>query len=94
MIIAFFVIYISAFVTTLGPITWLYISEIVQPPTVPYTTMVNWIFSCLIITLFPMLKEYTIYLLLFFALNLLLNQIMCYYFMIETKGKTELVIRN
>lgn len=72
---------------TLGPIAWLYIPEIVQPPTVPYTTMTHWILACTLITVFPIVQYYTAYLFLFFSIMTTLNAIMCYYFMVETQDK-------
>lgn len=44
---------------TLGPIVWIYISETVQPPLVPFTTMTNWIFAFLVITSFPIIRNHS-----------------------------------
>lgn len=77
------------FVTTLGPLTWLYIPEIIQPPSVPHATMVNWGVACLVITLFPIFKHHSARIFLFFALMTFCNIIMCWLLMIETKGKSE-----
>lgn len=89
LIIICLLAYITAFVITLGPITWLYIPEIVQPPTIPKSTMINWGLACIVITLFPMIQGYTMFLFLFFSFITALNIFMCYNFMIETKNKQE-----
>jgi hypothetical protein len=89
LIIICLIMFVSSFVITLGPITWLYIPEIVQPPTVPYITIINWVLACLIITVFPMVKDYTSLIFLFFFGISVVNFVMCYFLMVETKGKNE-----
>lgn len=93
LIIVCLICYASAFVITLGPITWLYIPQIVQPPTVPFTTMLNWFLACIIITLFPMMQAYLKWIFLFFAFIVAANFFMCYFLMVETKGKKEAEVR-
>lgn len=51
-----FVVFICSFTMTVGPITWLYIPEIVQPPTIPYTTMTSWACAYLMVFLFPIIR--------------------------------------
>ena len=45
------------FSLTLGPIVWLYITEIVQPNIVPFATTLNWISVSLVNTFFPILMN-------------------------------------
>lgn len=87
LILTCFIVYVSTFVMTLGPIAWLYIPEIVQPPLVPYTTMTHWALACTVITIFPMIKDYAAILFLFFSLMTGCNAVMCYYLMVETREK-------
>jgi hypothetical protein len=86
--IIFLLTFVSAFVMTQGPITWLYVAEIVQPPTVPYTSMMNWIFACLIITLFPIFRNHSGMIFGIFGIFTFVNLCMCYFLMSETKDKT------
>ena len=88
MILIFFSIYIVAFVLTMGPITWLYIPEIVQPPTVTYTTMTNWAFACFIIVFYPIVKDgLGSAIFLIFSLATIFFYFMTRDIMIETKDK-------
>jgi hypothetical protein len=40
---------------SLGPVSWLYIADIVQPKMIPYSTAGNWIPASIIIILFPII---------------------------------------
>lgn len=51
-----FVYFMANFGLSLGPIIWLYMPEIVKPAFLPYSTMVNWATSALVILLFPIIK--------------------------------------
>ena len=51
-----FVYFMANFGVSLGPIIWLYIPEIVKPSFLPYSTMINWSFSALVILIFPIIK--------------------------------------
>ena len=84
---------------TFGPIPWLYIPEIVQPNIVPFATVTNWSFCSLIIGLFPVIRAHSENkgcpgLFLFFAICTLIYFFITYKFMVESRGKTELEIRE
>lgn len=56
-LIAFSLILLRAtFSSTLGPIPWLYMAEIVKPNIIPYGTLINWTFATLVMFLFPILS--------------------------------------
>jgi hypothetical protein len=42
---------------TLGPLAWFYISEILQPALIPFSTTANWIGALSVIFLFPIVKD-------------------------------------
>ena len=50
-------IYLAAFTMTVGPITWLYVPEIIQPGIVAYATMINWLSACLVVWVYPVARE-------------------------------------
>lgn len=95
LILCFFTAYIISFVLTMGPITWLYIPEVVQPPTVPYTTMTNWAFASCIISLYPIVGEKLgAGIFVIFGICTLVFFFICLGVMVETKNKVESEIRN
>ena len=90
---------ISTFAISISPITWLYIPEIVQPPLIPFTTIVNWCSAYLIVFLFPIIQENSVnkdtpYLFLFFALCMVVHTVVLWVVMQETRYKNESEIRE
>lgn len=57
MIIISVVLLRGAFSCTLGAIYWVYISEIVKPNIIPYSSLVNQIGISLVIFLFPIISQ-------------------------------------
>lgn len=49
-------IFMANFGLTLGPVTWLYIAEVLEPIFIPITTFINWVSASIITTMFPILK--------------------------------------
>ena len=47
-----------SFSFTLGPLVWLYNTEIVQPNIMPLATTINWITVSIVNTSYPILSEY------------------------------------
>ena len=39
-----------------GPVTWIYMSETIQPNIMPYAAMINWISVAIVNTIFPILR--------------------------------------
>ena len=83
---------------SVSPITWLYIPEIVQPPLIPFTTIVNWVSAYLIVFLFPIIHENsknsdTPGLFLFFCFCMIVHLIVLWVLMRETRLKKESEIR-
>lgn len=84
------ILYMLMFGLTLGPITWLYVPEIIPASVVPYATMDNWIAATIVYTITPIVVDaagpavlffiFTGLTAIFFVMNLLL--------MVETKGLT------
>lgn len=50
-------VYMAVFGSTLGPVVWLYIPEIVEDKIVPITTAFNWACSSIVIILVPILTS-------------------------------------
>lgn len=86
----FLILYMLLFGLTLGPITWLYIPEIIPADMVPYATVDNWVAATIVYSMTPMVVGayggnpsvlffiFTGLTFLFFVINAL--------FMVETKG--------
>jgi SP family arabinose:H+ symporter-like MFS transporter len=77
---------------TLGPITWIYIPEIVNPNLIAFSICMNWIAQGFLLTFFPIVEEYTGdmgYSFLICALFGLIGLLINYWLMIETKDKSE-----
>jgi hypothetical protein len=76
----------------IGPITWQYMPEIVEPKMSPFTTALNWFTGSLVVLLFPILASLgnpgPIF--IFFAVYCFLSFIFNQFYMVETKGKTQL----
>ena len=100
MLIIFSVfIYILAFVSTLGPIMWMYFAEVIQPNRVPFAVASNWLSNSMIVIFFPIIRASCGNIdcppvFLFLAGCVLIALIVCKFFMVETKDKTELEIRE
>lgn len=99
IILLSFVCILLAFMTTLGPIMWMYIAEIVQPNVIAPINVSHWTASWLMIALFPVIREaygeesYP-YVFLGCAALMGIALVVNHIFMVETKGKTELQIRE
>jgi MFS family permease len=80
----------------IGPVTWLYMPEIVEPWLSPFTTAMNWFTGSLVVILFPILAALgnpgPIF--IFFAAYCFLSFLFNQFFMVETKGKTQLEIKQ
>jgi hypothetical protein len=86
------------FGTFIGPITWQYMPEIIEPRLIPYTTTVNWFTGSLVVTLFPILADGVLTnpapIFVFFVVYCTLSFIFNQFFMVETKGKTQFEIKQ
>lgn len=86
------------FGTFIGPITWQYMPEIIEPRLIPYTTTVNWLTGSIVVTLFPILAEDVLNnpapVFIFFSVYCGLCVVFNFFFMVETKGKTQLEIKQ
>lgn len=92
-------LFIGVFGLTLGPLTWIYISETVEPKYVPFATAVNWVGASLVIVLFPIIKENVLHgnpfiAFVFFASCLFLTLVIFRIFLLETKDKNQRQIRE
>ena len=47
----------ATFSSTLGPIPWLYMAEIVNPNIIPFGTLINWTIATLVMFFYPILTE-------------------------------------
>lgn len=91
--------YMAVFGLSLGPVVWLYIPEIVQPKIVPYSTASNWISASLVIILFPIITDNILdknpgILFVFFTVWCTGSVVFNYFFVLETKDKTERMIKE
>jgi MFS family permease len=92
-------LFMANFGLSIGPIVWIYIAEIVKPEILPYTTMMNWGSSAMILLLFPIIKktlwnENPSLLFLVFSIWCSLSYLINRKYIIETMGKTEEEIRK
>jgi hypothetical protein len=81
----------------LGPITWAYIPEIVEPKMIPFTTSVSWVVASIVVTLFPILSHIMSNpgpIFIFFGGFCILSCLFNVIFMVETKGKSQLQIKQ
>ena len=91
-------IYLIIFGFTLGPVVWIYLAEIAQPKMFSRATVVNWMCSASVVILFPILKENVLdgdpeVLFLFFSFWCGMSFVVNYFFLVETKDKSEKAIR-
>ena len=94
MILAF----MCAFETTSGPITWLYLAEVLQDKATGFAAGLNWLMACLLSALVPYAVYYLTdankhlnrigYLFLLCGLLTALGTAFLFYFMKETRGKS------
>ena len=95
MILAF----MCAFEFTSGPITWLYMSEIMQDKATGFATGLNWLMACAISALVPYAVYYLTdankhlsrigYLFMLSGILTTLGTVFIFYFMKETRGKSK-----
>lgn len=88
-----------AFGMTIGPVTWLYASEVLDPELIPYGVIANRFTAFLSIMLFPIITNNLLdgdcsILFLFFGILMYFYYKFCKQNLIETKGKEEKEIRK
>ncbi len=94
MVLFGLVLFMANFGFTLGPVVWVYLSEIMQPKVFPYATTVNWISAALVMLVFPVIID-TLpnknggYVFLFFAIWTTFSYLFNRKFLIETQNKGE-----
>lgn len=84
-------VFIAFFEFSSGPITWLYMSEIMQDKTQSIATVLNWLVNLVISLVTPSLissigKDNIGYIFMSVGVLTLVGAIFMYFFMIETKG--------
>ena len=84
-------VFIAFFEFSSGPITWLYMSEIMQDKTQSIATVLNWLVNLVISLVTPSListigKENIGYIFMSVGVLTMFGAIFMYFFMIETKG--------
>jgi len=85
--------FIAAFEFSSGPITWLYMAEIMQDKSTGIATVLNWLMNLIISIITPglidMIGEQNVGV-IFISMGILttLGTIFIYFFMLETRGKT------
>jgi MFS transporter, SP family, sugar:H+ symporter len=87
-------LYMIAFGLSLGPVIFLYIPEVISPRQVSYTITVMWIAATIAVTLFPILTNDVLNgnpgVLFFFSAGVCFLSIFpIYFWLVETKDKTE-----
>lgn len=92
-------LFIINFGLTLGPVTWIYIPQIVDPNIIPYSITLNWLSGSFVVILFPiltidLLNQNPAILFGFSAAWCIGGAVINYFFVIETKDKIEKDIRN
>jgi hypothetical protein len=92
-------VFVIDFGLTIGPVTWIYIPEIVEPAVIPYSTTVNWLAGSVVIILFPILTEDYLggnpaVLFAFSSVWCLASAVINYFCLLETKDKVEKDIRE
>lgn len=94
LIIFGLVLFMANYGFTLGPVVWVYVSEIVQPNILPYANLICWASAAFIMLLFPIIKETLpdknpALIFLFFAIWSTLSFFFNKKFLIETQNKGE-----
>jgi hypothetical protein len=91
LIIVSLYIFMFDFGMTLGPVVFLYIPEIVDPPVIPYASMANWLACAATLIVFPIIGEYINigYLFLFLSVWCLVSMFINHKYLVETANKTE-----
>lgn len=87
----------SVFSLTIGPITWLYLPEIVEPRVTGTATMLNWITAAGVSFIYPIVVELVgnpSLMFFFFGAYVLFGYFLNKSLMVETKGKAEWEIRK
>ena len=84
---------------SIGAVSWLYLSEIVQPKFMPVPIAMNWIGASIVVVLFPIVTDNLLdgnpaFLFFIFMAWCTGALVLNYLFMVETKGKTERQIRE
>jgi MFS family permease len=94
IVVVAFLLYLWFFSMTLGPVNWIYPAEILQPFFIPVVTVTHWATACVLITIFPVIREQAedknipLMYFVFFIFGII-NIIVCWTVMVETKGKAE-----
>jgi SP family facilitated glucose transporter-like MFS transporter 8 len=92
-------VFISLFEFGPGPITWLYMSEIMQDKAVSIATVINWCVSLVISAIIPHIieaigQENIGWIFIFVGVMSVLGLIFQIIFMLETRGKTAIQIQE
>jgi MFS family permease len=92
-VIILILVFISLFEFGPGPITWLYMAEIMQDKAVSIATVVNWSVSFIISACIPMIidaigSENIGYIFIFVGASTAIGYVFIFVFMLETRGKT------
>lgn len=87
-------IFIVAYGASIGPVTWLYVPEIISPTAIPFVVALNWIGCEIVVLLFLIVRESLLHgnpsmEYLAFSVLCLVGVLLSSKFMMETKGKTE-----
>jgi hypothetical protein len=95
-IIVFVFVYIVFFETSSGPVLWIYCGETLTDRGIGIAVAFNWFFSAVIGAVVPVLIEAVgiEYLFLGFGVSCSLSTVYCWFFMKETRGKTQVEIAN
>lgn len=93
IILTSFFVNICSFVFSTTTVTWIYIPEVVQPRLVPVTTAIIWAMGGVITILFPIVRTACgdpdcPYVFLFLSFCMVVESVVCYFFLVETKDKT------
>jgi MFS transporter, SP family, arabinose:H+ symporter len=93
IILAFLIIYSFVFGSSIGPIVWLYVPEIIPSKIVPFATMTNWLGASICVIFTPIViklnnnNPYPVF--FFFGAITFIFFIMNVFLMVETKGRTK-----
>lgn len=82
---------------TIGPITWMYLPEVVEPAIAGVATMLNWVAAASVSFIYPIIVEIVgspCLIFFLFGLSVLIGHRTNEKWMVETKGKPEWQIRQ